>query len=348
MPVDAQHGGVVAELGRGRRQHRGLERLHHLAGGGSAEPVRTDRRPVSGSSTCGARISAEPAADAGRRLLRPRDRCPAAVPFDPDEAGRNRGPRLRCRVARLTPGETLRRVSVVPRGSQRRSCVGSARTPAPSPAPRRARRIARRCRPAHPRSAPRTVLVGSRALWAQSNPTAGAGPGEPDNDEQEDDATVVGAYLGEFPEGLTRDALAEALHWTLDRLERALAALDVGLRASGLRLRANGRGVSLAGRLERTDGLTRASIERLAERAPILTRALARLTWDAMGSGIGEMRPEDRDAARVAEHQGLIYGRQGRLRLTWPVVFSLCLKANHGWLWADGPWDQQPPTFRPC
>ncbi len=54
---------------------------------GSAEPVRTDQRPVSGSSTCRARISAEPAADVGRRLLRPRDRCPAAVPFDPDEAG---------------------------------------------------------------------------------------------------------------------------------------------------------------------------------------------------------------------------------------------------------------------
>ncbi len=174
------------------------------------------------------------------------------------------------------------------------------------------------------------------------------GPGEPDNDKHEDDSTVVGAYLGEFPEGLTRDALAEALHWTLDRLERALAALDIGLRASGLRLRGNGRGVSLAGRLEHTDGLTRASIERLAEHGPILTMALARLTWDAMGSGIGEVRPDDRDVALVAEQQGLIYGHQGRLRLTWPVAFSLCLNTNHGWLWADGPWDQQPPTFRPC
>ncbi|MGH2626422.1 MAG: hypothetical protein ACRDHY_07220, partial [Anaerolineales bacterium] len=51
---------------------------------------------------------------------------------------------------------------------------------------------------------------------------------------------------------------------TLDRTERALAALDQALRPCGLRLRTrrNGNRVALAGRLDLTEGRARMSIER--------------------------------------------------------------------------------------
>jgi len=50
-----------------------------------------------------------------------------------------------------------------------------------------------------------------------------------DDPEDPGDSAVVGAYLAEFRDGLTRDELAEALHWSLLRVERALATLDEAL-----------------------------------------------------------------------------------------------------------------------
>ena len=74
-----------------------------------------------------------------------------------------------------------------------------------------------------------------------------------DDAELPSDPSVLGAYLGEFPDGLYRDTLAESLGWKLERLEGALAALDAGLRLCGLRLKTNGGRVALAGRT-RSDG----------------------------------------------------------------------------------------------
>jgi hypothetical protein len=47
----------------------------------------------------------------------------------------------------------------------------------------------------------------------------------------------VEAALAEFTGGLSRDTLAEAFGWPLDRVERALAVLDERLGPTGRRLR---------------------------------------------------------------------------------------------------------------
>lgn len=50
------------------------------------------------------------------------------------------------------------------------------------------------------------------------------------------DSVVIGAYLAESVNGLTRDALVQGLDWSLLRVERALWGLDNSLRACGVRL----------------------------------------------------------------------------------------------------------------
>ena len=53
------------------------------------------------------------------------------------------------------------------------------------------------------------------------------------------DRSVVGAYLAEFKDGLSRDQLSDALGWTLQRVEHALGALDAALEEVGMRLARN-------------------------------------------------------------------------------------------------------------
>lgn len=65
------------------------------------------------------------------------------------------------------------------------------------------------------------------------------GPGGDAEDAAEGppDDVRVEAALAEFDEGLSRDSLAEAFGWPLERVERALAVLDERLGPSGRRLR---------------------------------------------------------------------------------------------------------------
>lgn len=159
------------------------------------------------------------------------------------------------------------------------------------------------------------------------------------------DPSVVGAYIGEFPSGATRDELAEALGWTLDRIERALAALDQQLRPCGLRLRTrDGNRVDLAGRLELTDGRARMSIER-GQAAPALDQHVARFVFRAM-TGVARIRAEEQEHAVTARRRGLVEDRQGCVRTTPPVDYSLML--GHRWLYSSDPWKERQVMVRQC
>ena len=141
-----------------------------------------------------------------------------------------------------------------------------------------------------------------------------------DEPEQESDPSTIGAYLAESRNGLTRDDLAEALDWTLLRVERALARLDTTLHPSGMRLALNADRVVIVGRLKRTDLPTRRSLERLAAGDP--DRKLATLIWNALGGFVPE-RTTDFESLEIADRLGLTCGRQGRIRVTDAVHYSL-------------------------
>ena len=72
----------------------------------------------------------------------------------------------------------------------------------------------------------RALSLECRRLRRLSEDCAGGTPRSSHDDDPDDteDCSVVGAYLAEFKEGLSRDELAEALDWTLVRVHRALAA----------------------------------------------------------------------------------------------------------------------------
>lgn len=163
--------------------------------------------------------------------------------------------------------------------------------------------------------------------------------------ERPSDPSVVGAYIGEFPQGATRDELAEALGWALDRIERALAALDQQLRPCGLRLRTrDGNRVDLAGRLELTDGRARMSIER-GQASPDLDQHVARFVFRAI-TGVARVRDEEQVRADTARRRGLVEDRQGCVRTTPPVDYSLML--GHRWLYSSDPWKERQVMVRQC
>lgn len=153
------------------------------------------------------------------------------------------------------------------------------------------------------------------------------GRGGPHQADEDCDCSVVGAYLAEFREGLTRDQLSEVLGWNLSRLERALASLDETLRPGGMRLALSAGRIVVVGRLERTEYPSRVSLERLTDRFD-LDSNFAAFIWEAM-AGIPPERIPDPETLRVANRRGLVMGWQGRLRVSEAVEFSLCLNGYH-------------------
>ena len=141
-----------------------------------------------------------------------------------------------------------------------------------------------------------------------------------DEPEQVPDSSAIGAYLAEFRHGLTRDELAEALDWTLLRLERALAHLDTTLHHSGICLALNADRIIIVGRLTRTDLRTRYSLERLA--AGDLDPKLAAVIWNALAGFIPDTT-KDIESLETADRLGLTCVRLGRIRVTDPVRYSL-------------------------
>lgn len=138
--------------------------------------------------------------------------------------------------------------------------------------------------------------------------------------EDPGDSAVMGAYFAEFRDGLTRDELAEALDWSLLRVERALATLDAALESSGMRLALRAARIVVVGRLDRTELGSRLIIERLT--AGELDPVLARFVWEAM-AGIAPHTIKDDETFDVADRLGLVQGWYGRIRISQPVEFSL-------------------------
>ena len=141
-----------------------------------------------------------------------------------------------------------------------------------------------------------------------------------DDPEDPGDSAVVGAYLAEFRDGLTRDELAEALDWSLQRVERALATLDAALESSGMRLALRAACIVIVGRLDRTELGSRLIMERLT--AGELDPTLARFVWEAT-AGIAPHTIKDDETFDVADRLGLVQGWYGRIRISQPVEFSL-------------------------
>lgn len=149
-----------------------------------------------------------------------------------------------------------------------------------------------------------------------------------DDPDDPGDAATVGAYLAEFRDGLTRDQLAEALDWSLLRVERALAALDSALKSSGMRLALRGACIVIVGRLDRTELGSRLIMERLT--AGELDPTLARFVWAAT-AGIAPHMIKDLETFDAADRLGLVHRWQGRIRVSQPVEFSLYPATHRHW-----------------
>lgn len=156
--------------------------------------------------------------------------------------------------------------------------------------------------------------------------TRGARPADEDGDVSADDVRVEAA-LAEFDEGLSRDVLAEAFGWPLERVERALAALAERLRPTGRRLRPMGwhryaLGPNLA-------VLTTEERSALARRsAQLLTQEeVGALLQIAEGFGSGSLFKEEVGAAALKSllRQGLVERKRGEYFLSADVAFSLAL-----------------------
>ena len=81
---------------------------------------------------------------------------------------------------------------------------------------------------------------------------------EDEGSELDSDVPTVGSCLASCPEGISRDGLADALGWTLARVEHALRRLDSVLGASGMRLEGPGGRV----RIEARPGIDREALAR--------------------------------------------------------------------------------------
>ncbi len=141
-----------------------------------------------------------------------------------------------------------------------------------------------------------------------------------DHPEDSGDSPAVGAYLAEFREGLSRDELAEALGWTLLQWSAPWPHSTAALHGGGMRLALRGDRIIVVGRLEGTELSSRLSLERLT--AGEMDPKLARFLWAAL-AGILPERIKDREAYDAADRLGLIWGWQGRVRVSQPVEFSL-------------------------
>ena len=155
------------------------------------------------------------------------------------------------------------------------------------------------------------------------------GPGGDAGDDEVGlpDVVRVEAALAEFPDGLSRDRMAEAFGWSLDRTERALAAVGERLRPTGRRLRPVGwHRYALGPHLgvltdEERFHLRRSTSEGLDhDDAAVLfqiARGFASVGLFSTGPGA--------QAVRSLQRQGLIERNRGWFVLSSDVAFSLGL-----------------------
>ncbi|MDQ1426786.1 MAG: hypothetical protein QOK39_262 [Acidimicrobiaceae bacterium] len=142
----------------------------------------------------------------------------------------------------------------------------------------------------------------------------------------DDDAAAVGACLGDRPQGLTRDTLARALDWDLDRVETAVRHLDIRLAVAGLRLRAEGATI----RIEGSPGLLQLDARQVLDRSPgdgHVDPDLGQAVWVAIFGQ--DLRDAPEEGLVEAFRRNLVEARGGRARGSEPVKFSLVL-TNRG------------------
>lgn len=154
----------------------------------------------------------------------------------------------------------------------------------------------------------------------------GHGPEDEDGDLFADDVRVEAA-LAEFDEGLSRDGLAEAFGWPLQRVERAFAALEERLGATGRRLRPIGwhryaLGPNLAVlTTEERSALARRSVQ------PLTRNEAGTLFQIVEGFGSATLFKEEPGLGAVKSllRQGLIERKRGQYFVSADVAFGLAL-----------------------
>ncbi len=147
-----------------------------------------------------------------------------------------------------------------------------------------------------------------------------------DNDAGVADDIRVEAVLGEFPDGVTRDALSEAFKWPLARVERALAALEIRLRPSGRRLRqigwhqySLGPNLAILTTAERSQLIRSTAPDMLdqdqADAIYQILHGFGTVAYFQKGPGQG--------AVQSLEHSGLATRQRGHYNVSAEVAFSL-------------------------
>lgn len=144
------------------------------------------------------------------------------------------------------------------------------------------------------------------------------------------DRPRLGTHLAGAPNGATRDDLAYALDWTLDRLERTLSSLDTALADVGIRVVARAGRLRLIGRLEHTSSTGRQRVARSGTRA--IDAEVAKAVYHLIAYG-GRITGTNQTALEEAR-RGLVKATTWYRRsdATEPVLFSLCINER------DTPW----------
>jgi hypothetical protein len=127
--------------------------------------------------------------------------------------------------------------------------------------------------------------------------------------------------------GATREDLALALTWPLERLELALRTLERRLQATGLRLRQTGwDGYVLASNLEALSGAEAQRLHRTCGgRVQLTTEAASVLL--AIIDHVGHESGPHREGANCLDQQGLLMHRHGSVEPDEDVIFSLRLRS---------------------
>jgi hypothetical protein len=152
-------------------------------------------------------------------------------------------------------------------------------------------------------------------------------PADTDPTEAGTDSVMIGAYLAESVNGLTRDALAQALDWSLLRVERALWGLDNSLRACGMRLGLRAGHIRIVSRAEHIGTNNYIALQQLD--APDIEPEIAKIVWEAIYGvdhrQIAQWDDRRLEALETAVRRELVFWWYGRLRTTMIVEYSVRL-----------------------
>ena len=151
---------------------------------------------------------------------------------------------------------------------------------------------------------------------------------EAEGSDLDSDVPTVGSCLASCPEGISRDGLADALGWTLARVEYALRRLDVALGVAGMRLEGPGGRV----RIEARPGIDREALARARRGAdpgpldPSEAFALFRVATRNRLDGYCEPGEEASLVLGLESRDMIVVAARGACcELSEEVRFSLCV-----------------------